>query len=187
MILSVSPVAAIRDRGVLVGSTALGISFQFPLFNRTVEDGDDEDADEDDEHAAERWDRHRHHDVASASGGGEDGDEREDGGGRGHQAGAHPPLRGIDGGFSNGINRAGLPFAEHLPEIGALDHSVVGGDAKEGEEPDPDGDAEVDGVHLKEGAHFDPEEAEVEEPRLSVHPDQNKSTAPRHEDSGENQ
>ncbi len=161
--------------------------YSFPLLDCAVEDGDDEDADEDDEHAAEAGNGHRNHDIASASGGGEDGDEREDGGGRGHQAGAHAPLRGFNRGFADGLNGAGFSFAEYLVEIGGLDDPVVGGDSEEGEEPDPDGDAEVDGMHLKEGAHFDPEEAEVEEPRLSVHPDQNEAAAPRHEDSRENQ
>jgi hypothetical protein len=42
--------------------------FDFPFLEPGEEDGDDEDDDDGEDHAAEGWDCHRHHDVGSPAG-----------------------------------------------------------------------------------------------------------------------
>lgn len=80
----------------------------------------------------------------------------------------------------------GRGFLEALFEVGGHDDAVVGGDAEEGEEADPDRDAEVDGVDLQEIAYWMSEYGEVEEPILSVEPDENESARPCEGDAAEN-
>jgi len=71
------------------------------------------------------------------------------------------------GGVAEG--RGGLRYGcavELLVEVGCHHNAVIGGDAEEGEESNPDRDAQVDSVNVKESA----QSGEGEEPRLAIEP-----------------
>ena len=66
--------------------------------------------------------------------------------------------------------------------------AVVGGDAEQGEEADPDRHAQVDRVDLEQVAHVGtPNTREVQEPGLAVEPDHQEAAGPGDEDAGEDQ
>ena len=74
---------------------------------------------------------------------------------------------------------------ERLVDIGAHQHTVVGGNAEEGDEAHPHGHAQVDGTHAEERPHVDVADGEVHEPRLAVEPHQNEAAGEGHEDTRE--
>lgn len=128
---------------------------QAALFAHTKEYGGDEGGHYLNGHAAEGGDGHGNHNVRTATGGGEDGDQGEDRRGRSHHTGTDPPQSGINRGCADAGNGGRRRVSEALTEVGTHNDAVVGGDAEEREESNPDRDAEVDGVNLKEVAQVD--------------------------------
>ena len=64
-----------------------------------------------------------------------------------------------------------LTSGKRILEIRGYDYAVVGGDSEQGEEADPDGDAEIDRMNLEQLSQARSEHGHVEEPRLCVEPD----------------
>lgn len=133
-------------------------AFNAGFFDHRIKDRNDEDGDDCDGHAAEGGDGHRDHDIGTFAGRGQDGQEGEDGGGDGHEGGADASFAGGDDGFADVRYSRGFDAVEDLFDVGGDDDAIVGGDAEQGEEADPDGDGEVVGLDLEELAEVDAEE-----------------------------
>ena len=87
--------------------------------------------------------------------------------------------------FAHFIHGGGFLLVKHLSQVGAHDHTVVGGNTEEGDEPHPHGHTQVDGVHLEQLPHVDPGHGKVEEPVLTVQPEHDEPAGESHEDTGE--
>ena len=113
--------------------------FAFPIPGE--ENGDGEEGDDVEDHAADDGEDHGLHEFGAAAGGPEDGDEREERGGVGHDRGAAAAEAGVeDAGVDLG-DVAGRSF-ELLLDVGAEENAVVEHDAEEDDEADDDGGGE---------------------------------------------
>ncbi len=83
------------------------------------------------------------------------------------------------------VLRRGL--TEALTEIGCHDDTVVGGDAEQRQEPDPDRDAHIDGSYLEQIAEVVPEQRDIQKPGLAVQPHENEAAGPSEQNSREHE
>ncbi len=81
-------------------------------------------------------------------------------------------------------NRFTFALSEGLVEVCRHDDAVVRCDAEKRDKADPHRYAQVDWMNLKQNAQIDPEKRHVQEPWLSIQPDHQEPTRPRHKDSG---
>ena len=70
-------------------------------------------------------------------------------------------------------------------DVGSHQYAVVCRHSEEGDEADPYGYTQVDGVHLKQIPHIDSRQGKVHEPVLPVQPEQDETTGKSHEYTGE--
>ena len=113
--------------------------FAFPIPGE--ENGDGEEGDDVEDHAADDGEDHGLHEFGAAAGGPEDGDEREERSGVGHDRGAAAAEAGVeDAGVDLGdVARGRL---ELFLDVGAEENAVVEHNAEEDDEADDDGGGE---------------------------------------------
>ena len=70
-------------------------------------------------------------------------------------------------------------------DVSSHQHTVVCRHSEKGDEADPYGYAQVNGMHLEQVPHIDSRQRKVHEPVLTVQPEQDKAAGKSHEYTGE--
>ena len=70
-------------------------------------------------------------------------------------------------------------------DVSTHQHTVVCRHSEKGDEADPYGYAQVNGMHLEQVPHIDSRQRKVHEPVLTVQPEQDKAAGKSHEYTGE--
>ena len=157
---------------------------QSEFFAGAVQDRNHKNGDESHEHASEGRNRHGNHDIGAPSCGSEYRKKSQDGRGRGHEGRANPPESPYNSGFPDLLDISNGTGGEALVQKSRHKHAVVRGNAEKGKKAYPDGNTEVDGVHLEKVSHGCPENVKAEEPFLSIEPNHDETAGPCHKDAG---